>query len=186
MNTSPGEEGDKLRHHLFLMIIFHILFLIFNEIWLYKFFVVFPFIMQFVYIYIGYQGMMSLNKYWVFLYIFLMFAQIIFGFWLVIGEVGNFGSGCLCILEMAVYVYVGCFITCRRLSFMNGSAPGWVAGQSGTSKIRIQWKYFKVAIVTIFRNPALLKSSSDGGEFWNLLASLKGAKFDDNEFPAAK
>lgn len=31
-----------------------------------------------------------------------------------------------------------------------------------------------------------MKSSSDGGEFWALLASLKGAKFDDNEFPAAK
>lgn len=87
---------------------------------------------------------------------------------------------------MTLFVYVGGFITCRRLSFMNGSAPVWVAGQSGITKIDIQWKFLKEAIATIFRDPTLLKSSADGGEFWTLLASLGGSKFEDKEFPASK
>ena len=67
---------------------------------------------------------------------------------------------------------------------MTGSAPGWVAGQSGITKDKFEMKLFIGAIKTIFSDPRLLKATADGGEFWKKLAELAGKKFDDEEFPA--
>jgi hypothetical protein len=72
MNKSPGEEGDRLRHQLLLMLILHLMFLIFFEIWFYENFVLIPFIMSFVYIYFCFIAMMTLKKGFVFLYVYLM------------------------------------------------------------------------------------------------------------------
>jgi len=132
MNRAPGDEGDKLRHQLILMLVFHVTFLILFEVWLYDNFVFFPFIMQFVYMYVAFVGMMSLNKLVVWVYILLMFASPPLYFWLVIGKVGGFFSVVFLLIEMAIFFYVGGFITCRRLSFMNETAPGWKAGSNGT------------------------------------------------------
>ncbi len=35
MNRAPGDEAEKLRHHLLMMLIFHLTFLIAFEIWMY-------------------------------------------------------------------------------------------------------------------------------------------------------
>ena len=150
MYRAPGEEGDKLRHHILLMMVFHVFFLILNEIWLYTNFVFLPFFLEFVYLYICYQCWMTLNKLYVYLYVALMIGQMPMYFWLVIGQTGSFGSAFMCFIEICFYFYVGGFITCRRLSFMNGSAPGWVAGQSGITKDKFEMKLFIGAIKTIF------------------------------------
>jgi hypothetical protein len=160
MNRPPGEEGEKVRHHLLMMLIFHLTFLILFEIWIYENFVFLPFIMQFVYIYLSWVGLMTLKKAIIYLYIGLMFCSMPLYFWQVIAEVGGFFSVVLCLFEMIVFFYAGGFITCRRLSFMNASSPGWEPSE--TQKNEFNCKALGASFKTLFSDPRLLKSNADG------------------------
>ena len=139
-NKSPNDEGDKLRHHAIVMMFFHLLFMILFEAWWYENFVVFPFMMEFLYIYCCFNIMMTLNKIFVFAYVGLMFAVIPLYFWLVIAEVGGFGSVLLCLILMTFYGYAGFFLTFMRFRFMNNAAPGWEPGSSGISSNEFKGK----------------------------------------------
>lgn len=122
---SPNEDGEKLRHHLILMMFLHVFLMIIFECWLWTNFVGLAFFMSFVYLYICFAGMMTINKFFIFGYISFMILSVPLYFWKVIGNVGGFGSVVLCLFEMTVYAYGGGFITIKRLSFFMSSAPGW-------------------------------------------------------------
>jgi len=91
-NVVPGEEAERLRYHLWLMLMLHITFLILFEIWLYHF-RWYLFIMEFVYAYLCYQSIMTLETKFIYAYITLMYLSLL-GF-TQITEVGNF---IICIL----------------------------------------------------------------------------------------
>lgn len=131
---TPNDEGEHLRHHLIMMLIFHLFFMIMFEIWLWENFVGMAFFLDFVYLYLAFAGMMTCNKLFVFVYIGFMFGSTPLYFWIVIGNVGGFWSVVFCLLEMIMFAYAGGFITLKRLCFFMNSAPGWTSGSSGYAK----------------------------------------------------
>ena len=76
MNTCPGEEAEKLRYHLWMMMIFHGLFWILFDIWLYTF-SWYLFIAELVYAYVCFQAVMTLENKFIYGYICLMVSSIL-------------------------------------------------------------------------------------------------------------
>jgi len=116
MNTCPGEEAEMLRYHLWLMLIFHGFVWIIFDIWLYNF-RFYLFFMELVYAYVCWQSVMTLENKFIYAYIALMYSSLL-GF-TQIAEVGNFILIIIFLVQMVAYVFVGGFITCRRLNALN-------------------------------------------------------------------
>ena len=108
----PGEEAEKLRYHLWMMLIFHGFNFVLLEIIIYEW-TTYLLIMELLYAYLAYQAIMSLELKWCYGYITFMGLSV-FGIGY-IGAVGNFICSIIFLLQIAIYVFVGGFLTCRRV-----------------------------------------------------------------------
>jgi hypothetical protein len=114
-NIVPGDAALMLRYHFWMLMIAHGFFFIMMELIIYefRFFLV---LMEFVYAFVAYHCVMTLEPKWIYGYMVLMGTSVFsLGY---ITEVGNFLCGILFVIQIVFYLFIGGFLTCRRLGAM--------------------------------------------------------------------
>jgi len=90
----------------------HGFFFVLFELFIYhvQFFLIFA---EFVYAFVAFHSIMTLNTTWIYLYMALMVSSVFsLGY---IGAVGNIICAIFFVFQIAFYLFVGMFLTCRRL-----------------------------------------------------------------------